>query len=177
MIGIGIKVNLVCHIYPLVFFISFFWLSGTYLDNDLHLNCKCRLWKEQILIFFGLKTEERSWSKLLQLKVIICFVLCTLLYLITYINSILANWGDLNLSASELLAWVFHWKLSEVATNFYWRQLWSVDPRFLFKYCLMISWWCSCIRVLSYEFVNISVIGLSIVLLELLCILAYLKVN
>lgn len=29
---------------------------------------KHKLWKEQILIFFGLKTEERSWSKLLQLK-------------------------------------------------------------------------------------------------------------
>ncbi|RVW16302.1 hypothetical protein CK203_067733 [Vitis vinifera] len=48
--------------------VSFPLMVGTYLDNDLHLNCKCRLWKEQILIFFGLKTEERSWSKLLQLK-------------------------------------------------------------------------------------------------------------
>ena len=50
----------------------------------LHCNCTCRLWQEQVLQFFNLKLEHRSWSQLLQLKVC-CVCACVCKSLITYI--------------------------------------------------------------------------------------------
>lgn len=50
----------------------------------LHCNCTCRLWQEQVLQFFNLKLEHRSWSQMLELKVC-CVWACVCKSLITYI--------------------------------------------------------------------------------------------
>lgn len=51
--------------------------------------CECRLWKEQVRQFFNLKSEDQSWSLMLELKVLrACMCLQSLINCIALINPV-----------------------------------------------------------------------------------------